>query len=182
VVVVHRAVLPEALHEGSATPGPLGRTRAVEGDTRFAILDPADMALHVMLHLFHRADLGHALRDLSDLDLLLRHCGRAPDFWARLEQHVRDPVLARPLHQGLRFTNVLLGTPVPPAILKVAAATGGPLLSMLSDGIWARALRPRHATVSDGWTPLALFALRIRARRRRVPPALVLHRRPIAVA
>jgi hypothetical protein len=182
VVVVHCAVLAEAVHEVAAATGPLGRTRAAEGDTRFAILDPADMALYVMVHLFHRADLGHALCDLSDLDLLLRHCGRAPDFWTRLEQHARDPVLAKPLHHGLRYTNALLGTPVPPASLKAAAAMGGPLRSVLSDGIWARALRPRHAVVSDGWTPLALFALRVRARRRRIPPALELHRRPNGVA
>jgi hypothetical protein len=142
-----------------------------------AVPDPAGMVLHAMVKLFHRMDIGHGLRDLSDLDLLLRHYGRMPDFWTRLEQRARDADALGSLCQGLRFAQGLLGTPVPPGTLEqVAARDARPLLRALNDQVWSRALRPRHSMVSDRWSRPALFALRFKARGRQVAPALVLQR------
>ena len=83
--------------------------------------------------------------------------------------------LVRPLHYGLRYTHSLLATPVPREVM-LAAGVGGPglVLTALSDWLWARALRPQHATASDVWTPMALFALYVRAHWLRMPPILLL--------
>jgi hypothetical protein len=44
------------------------------------------------------------------------------------------------------------------------------------DGLWRRALRSPHASAADGLTPLALFALYVRAHWLRMPPiALAKH-------
>ena len=100
-----------------------------------------------------------------------------PDFWDRLEQRARDVDAVDSLCQGLRFTQGLLGTPMPPGTLEqVAARLARPLLLGLSDRVWTRALRPRHSMVSDPWTRPALFALQFGASGRRIAPALVLHR------
>ena len=183
MLLVHHVVLPEAEDRVPDTNELGVHAHPLDDDGRFAVLDPVDMVLHAMVRLFHRADVSQALRDLSDLDLLLRHCGRAPDFWTGLEQRATEPVLARALHHGLRYTQALLGTPVPPAIQKAAAARGPGLLpATLSDALWTRALRPRHPTVSDGWTPAALLALRVRARWRREQPSVLVLQRPVVEA
>jgi len=174
VLDVHRAILPETARLKPSSDKLLAAARALEPPHRFAVLSPADMVLHSMVHLFHNDDLSHGLRDLSDLDLLLRHHGRAPRFWEQLLARARELDLARPLHYGLRYAHRLLATPVPPDVL-VAAAVGGPgrFATTLGDALWIRALRPRHASAADRWTPLALFALYVRAHWLRMPPFLL---------
>jgi hypothetical protein len=43
----------------------------------------------------------------------------------------------------------------------------------LMDALYLRALRPDHALASDGWTPLARWALYLRGHWLRMPPGLL---------
>ena len=175
VLDVHHAILPKTARLKPSSAKLLASARPLAGLQRYAVLGPTDMVLHSMVHLFHNDDLSHSLRDLSDLDLLLRHLGRSPGFWAELVERAHEMDLVRPLHYGLRYTHSLLATPVPREVM-LAAGVGGPglVLTALSDWLWARALRPQHATASDVWTPMALFALYVRAHWLRMPPILLL--------
>jgi hypothetical protein len=140
----------------------------------FAVLAPTDMVLHSMVHLFHNDDFSHSLRDLSDLDLLLRHFGRGPAFWTDLATRAHELDLARPLFYGLRFTNLLLATPVPRDTLEAVNADGpGGQMTRLMDALWSRALRPQHASAADPFSSAATFALYVRAHWLRMPPALL---------
>ncbi|NWG75124.1 MAG: nucleotidyltransferase family protein [Rubrivivax sp.] len=139
------------------------------------ILAPADMVLHSMSHLFHNDDLSHALRDLSDLDLLLRHFGKQVAFWPELVERARELDLARPLHYGLRYSKRVLATPVPEDALHAASrAAPVPGLAGFMDAMWLRALRPPHPTTADWLTPFAMFFLYVRAHWLRMPPHLLL--------
>ena len=175
VLDVHHAILPETARLKPSSAKLLSAARPLANSQRFAVLSPVDMVLHSMVHLFHNDDLSHALRDLSDLDLLLRHLGRVPGFWSDLLVRARELDLARPLHYGLRYAQARLATPVPQDTLAVAGE-GGPnwLAAALGDQLWARALRPQHASATDAWTPLAMFALYVRAHWLRMPPVLLL--------
>ena len=174
VVDVHHAILPETARLKPSSAKLLANVRPLATSQRYAVLGDTDMVLHSMVHLFHNDDLSHSLRDLSDLDLLLRHLGRAPGFWNELVERSRELDLARPLYYGLRYTQEILATPVPREALE-ATGLGGPgwLAAAISDQLWARALRPRHATASDAWTPAALLALYVRAHWLRMPPAML---------
>ncbi len=174
VLDVHHAILPETARLKPSSAKLLAAARPLPGH-RYAVLGPTDMVLHSMVHLFHNDDLSHSLRDLSDLDLLLRHLGRSPSFWSELVERARELDLARPLHYGLRYTHQLLATPVPRETL-VAASVGGPgrVMTVIGDWLWSRALRPQHSTASDMWTPVAMFALYVRAHWLRMPPLLLL--------
>ena len=175
VLDVRHAILPETARLKPSSAKLLASARPLANLQRFAVLGHADMVLHNMAHLFHNDDLSHSLRDLSDLDLLLRHYGRVPGFWAELVDRAAELDLARPLHYGLRYTHKLLATPVPQDTLATASAGGpGRAVGAISDRLWARALRPQHATAADAWTPLALFALYVRAHWLRMPPVLLL--------
>ena len=175
VLNVNHAILPETARLKPSSAKLLASARPVAASQRFAVLGHADMVLHGMAHLFHNDDLSHSLRDLSDLDLLLRHLGRVPGFWAALVNRAGELDLARPLYHGLRYTTLVLATPVPRETLDAASAGGpGRWLAALNDQLWARALRPHHQTASDTWTPLALFALYVRAHWLRMPPLMLL--------
>ncbi|MCK7493540.1 MAG: nucleotidyltransferase family protein [Comamonadaceae bacterium] len=45
---------------------------------------PPDLLLHSAAHLFHEGEFGNALRDLFDLDSLVRHHGGDAAYWDRL--------------------------------------------------------------------------------------------------
>ena len=174
VIDVHHAILPETARLKPSSDKLLTSARPLANLPRFAVLDDVDMVLHSMVHLFHNDDLTHSLRDLSDLDLLLRHLGRTPAFWPGLVARARELDLARPLHYGLRYTQRFLATPVAPETLAATGIDGpGRSITALSDALWTRALRPQHASASDAWTPLALFALYVRAHWLRMPPLLL---------
>ena len=83
VIDVHHTILPES---GRLRPDPADLLQAARptGDGPFRVLAPTDMVLHSAAHLFQDGTLGMGLRDLTDLDALLRHFGETPGFWSAL--------------------------------------------------------------------------------------------------
>jgi hypothetical protein len=174
VIDVHHAILPETarLH-----PGPVklrAAAQAVSGADNLQVFAPADMILHSATHLFSDGELEHGLRDLSDLDGLLRHFSGEPDFWQRLADRARELDLARPLYYALRYTRRILATPVPDSAVAMAGA-GRPfwLLEKFMDALFVRALRPDHPSCADVFTPAARGLLYVRSHWLRMPPLLL---------
>ena len=80
----------------------------------FRKLADVDLVLHAMTHLMFDSALADALRDLVDIDDLLRHFADADRrFWERLLERAVALDLTRPAFYALRYTQRLLGTPVP---------------------------------------------------------------------
>jgi len=77
------------------------------------VLHPVDQVLHSAAHLFFDSDLRERVRDLADLDGLLRHFGRDPDFWQALPQRARQLGLQQPLALAVHFCVGWFGTPMP---------------------------------------------------------------------
>ena len=171
VVDVHHAILPRTARLKPDAAKLLAAARPVAGLKGVCVLAPADMVLHSMTHLFYNDDLSHGLRDLSDLDLLLRHFGASPDFWSGLVERGRELDLSRSLHYGLRFVQRILGTPVP-RLEKADAEHGAPAwpLSALMDRLWERGLSSQHVTAAPPLAGTALFLLYLRAHWLRMPP------------
>jgi hypothetical protein len=170
---VHHAILPETapLH-----PDPRKLRAAacrIEGHADLMMLAPADMVLHSAVHLMH-GELDHGLRDLIDIDILLRHFGAAPSFWATLVARAEELELARPLFYVLCNAKRLLHTPIPESTLK-AAESGKPgrLTLAIMDRCVPRALMPGHPSLSGILDPLARHILFLRANWLRMPPALL---------
>ncbi|HET9977941.1 MAG TPA: nucleotidyltransferase family protein [Burkholderiaceae bacterium] len=175
VLDVHHAIVPLTARVKTSADALLAQATVLPARPCFAVLGPLDMVLHSMVHLFHNDDLSHALRDLSDLDLLLRQGGRDPAFWPALQARARELGLVRVLQYGLRYTASHLGTPVPPAALAVARQLGPAWpLRALADALWSRALRPQHTLSADAWSPLARGTLYLRAHWLRMPLPLLL--------
>jgi Uncharacterised nucleotidyltransferase len=175
VLDVHHAILPETAHVRPDSALLLHDARPVAGHPGWHVLSPPDMLLHSMTHLFHNEELSHGLRDLSDLDLMLRHEGRDDGFWDRLQARAEALSLTRTLHHGLQQTHRILGTPVPPAALQRAArhAAARPLDAVMQR-LWAAALRTPHSSARQALTPPANLLLFLRAHALRMPPTLLL--------
>jgi hypothetical protein len=127
-----------------------------------------------MCHLFHNDELSHGLRDLSDLDLMLRDHGRDASYWTGLLARAEALHLGRTLHHGLQSTHRLLGTPVPREALQAAARHAAPApLDALMQQAWASVLRTPHSSGHAPLTGLAQGLLYVRAHALRMPPTLL---------
>ncbi|WP_394789422.1 nucleotidyltransferase family protein [Rhodoferax sp.] len=169
---VHHTILPETARLKPDAAKLIAASRPVPGHPNVRVLAPVDMVLHSATHLFHNEEMSHGLRDLSDLDLLLRHHGAEPDFWGALMDRAAEIDLTQPLYNSLRYTHKILGTPLPPAVLAATEARAN-WRTPLMDALWLRALRTHHATCSDAFSNAALGLLYLRAHWLRMPPWLL---------
>ena len=69
---VHHAILPITARLKPDSAKLLAASRPIAGEPRLRVLAPVDMVLHSATHLFCNEDVGNGLRDLVDLDSLLR--------------------------------------------------------------------------------------------------------------
>jgi hypothetical protein len=174
VIDVHHAILPETARLKPKSGLLTTAAVAVEGHPKLHVLAPADMVLHSMSHLLHNDELSHGLRDLSDIDLLLREFSSNAGFWTQLLERAEELDLARPLYYGLRLATTLFRTPIPETTIEASQRHApGWGLPPLMDAIWGRALCSGYPMASNGRSPLTLFLLYLRAHWLRMPPALL---------
>jgi hypothetical protein len=176
VLDVHHTILPPTarLHPD---PGKLlTAARPIEGYEALHILAPVDMVLHSATHLFHEGEFTHGLRDLVDLDSLLRHFGVDDSFWSRLTQRVTELDLMRPLYYALRHTSRLLATPIPTHVMQAVQQWGTPPLPLarLMDALLQRALPPDHPSCNDWASGLVRWLLYVRSHYLRMPLHLLI--------
>jgi hypothetical protein len=146
----------------------------VPGEPRLKTLSPADMVLHSATHLLNEGDFNRGLRDLDDINLLLRHFENEQAFWPGLIDRAAALDLQRPLYYALRYTKRFLGTPVPEEVAEAKQlAPRTPALRALMDLFFERALRSTHPGCRDWLSPLALHSLYIRGHLLLMPPHLL---------
>ncbi len=199
---VRRAVLPRVVARAAAVALPRARARARPAphdpaahraasvphadalasrsvpiaSSPFRALAPPDQVLHLCAHLFQESDCTNRLRDIVDLDAMLRDFGVQESFWRELPQHAARHQLARPLWYGLRFAERFLGTPIPASARGAALAAGkpGPVARASMDLLVPLAMLPpdpdRGAPIA---TRLARAMLLARSHWLRMPPLLL---------
>lgn len=164
MIDVHHTILPP-----TARPTPDAAALLVDAvllDNGLSILSPTDMIVHAAAHLFADGDLAGGLRNLWDIDRLLRefvgNSDHQPDFWAALDARARLHQLAGPVRRAVRLVHQLYATPVPPD--------------------WRRrdALDPlfrRRLLVRDGWgrqrRSVTRFGFYVRSHWLRMPPLML---------
>lgn len=146
----------------------------VEGQKALYVPAPTDLVLHSAVHLFHDGELENGLRDLSDIDLLLRDFSAEQDFWQELSTRAVELGLGRPFYYALRYTTRVLETPVPQWVEDASTKFApGKKLLVFMDALFLRALAPDHASCNDRWTGLARWMLFVRSHWLRMPPLLL---------
>jgi hypothetical protein len=168
---VHHSIVPRTARIGAVSAAHLmARVKMLPKHPGFAVLAPEDMVLHSATHLFNEGEFDRGMRDLSDLDLLLRHFGSVPEFWSVLVTRAIELGLVRPLFYALRYASRLAGTPLPSEVVKGTRRFGPPApILRLMDAMFKRALSPPHKTCRDILTGPALFFLYVRSHYLRMP-------------
>jgi hypothetical protein len=158
MIDVHHTILPLTARPTPDAAAMIASSVPLESGLR--ILAPADMVIHSAAHLFADGDLTGGLRNLWDLDRLLREFGERTGFWEDLQKRSQLHGLCAPVSRALRLARRLYGTPV------VAGR------DRLSDRLFEARLLARN-----GWgqpTREALrFAFYVRSHLLRMPPLML---------
>ena len=85
-------------------------------DARYRVLDAEDQIIHAAIHLFQDSELSGSLRDLVDIDGLIRHHATSDADWQRLLLRARRHGAERVLWYALHYSRSWLATPVPPEL------------------------------------------------------------------
>ena len=157
MIDVHHTILPLTARPRPDAEALIAASVELAGGLR--ILSPADMIVHAAAHLFADGDLAGGLRNLWDIDRLLREFD-SPDFRRALAERARLHQLEGPVARALRLARRLYGTPV---------TAGRP---RLTDRLFQARLLARN-----GWgqerRKLLRFAFYLRGHWLRMPPLML---------
>ena len=160
MIDVHHTILPPTARPTPDAAALIAESIALPNGLR--MLSPPDMIVHAAAHLFADGDLAGGLRNLWDIDRLLREFGVDPDFWPKLARHAKRHDLEKPVARALRLSAALYGTPV----------YGGDAKLRIADCLYRRLLLAR-----DGWgrttRKLTRLAFYVRSHWIRMPPLLL---------
>ena len=141
---------------------------------RFSLPCALDQVLHSATHLLHEGEWGHGLRDLVDLDSLLRPQAAQAGFWDALLARAAVLSLGRPLFYALSLCRRWLQTPVPDTVLARCPDRPGALTRRVMDALLRRALTGAHRGSLAPGTRAAEFVLYLRSHYLRMPLHLLL--------
>jgi len=172
---VHHAIVPPGGRARPAASELIGSALTVPGSP-FPVLSPEDQTLHATLQLFYDSDCSNRLRDLLDIDGLLRTFSARPGYWERLTQRAGAFGAAHSLACGLRHTARVFGTPIPDSVAAAVSARGrGWLPQSAFDALVESAMAPAHPDGGAARTAVAAAGLlRARALCLRFPPSVVI--------
>lgn len=174
---VHHTILPPTARTKVHAQALFADLVPVTGQPGLFVLCPEAMLLHSATHLFHEGEFDNGLRDLVDLDVLLRTLGGESLDTQSLLDRAQQLGLLQVLGLALRCVRHLLGTPVPTDLLaKTGALQTNGLVQKTLEYAYTRALRPQHASCVLPGSDLALSALYVRSHWLRMPaPLLAYH-------
>lgn len=114
MIDVHHTILPLTARPRPDASGMIADSVVLENGLR--ILSPEDMVIHAAAHLFADGDLAGGLRNLWDIDRLLRQFAATDrDFWRKLGARAARHQLSRPTARAAALSRDLYGTPIPPS-------------------------------------------------------------------
>lgn len=175
VVDIHHNLVPDTARIHPDPERLLAAAEPCPGQPDVRVLAPADLILHSVVHLFNDGEFDHGLRDLLDIDDLVRHFLPADEDWRALLDRAHELDLGRPLHHALRCLRRTLDTPMSAAASAALDRGAGPVpLRRLMDALFVRGLRPDHVSCSDRKTALARWLLFVRGHYLRMPLHLLL--------
>lgn len=174
VLDVHHNILPLTVKNKIDENKILDRSMAHETG-KICTLCHDDLVIHSAAHLFHEGEFFRGLRDISDLDLLLREFGGCGDFWFTLLNRAKELKLGRELFYAVRYAKKILDTPIPDSFLiNLESEKPNWILIWLLDNLFLRALMPEHSSCNDSWTGFSRWVLYIRSHWLRMPFYLLL--------
>ncbi len=171
---VHHNLLPETARLKTMPERVIEASEALEGYASLRVPCLEDRVLHSATHLFHEGEWARGLRDLADIDLLLRHGLIHPNGWDALLDRAETLRLQDPLAFALRYARRLLDTPVPDEVLYRSSRHLNQWLWPWRDALFLGGLLSAHPSCRPAYAGLAEFLLYLRSHALRMPLHLLL--------
>lgn len=170
---LHHAITPVTgrLH---FNPAPLFEASVAVPGTPFRVLSPEDQVLHACVHCFQDGDLALRLREIADMDGLLRSFADRQGFWRRLGKRALQLGLGGELRFGLHYAHEWMRTPVPADVLASLPAPKGPTAWLMAQCIPLAMLPSDPDHPPSTTVRLARLAMLARYHLRRMPPHMLL--------
>lgn len=143
----------------------------------FQVLSPVDMVIHSATHLFYESEMRNGLRDLFDLDALIRQFSRDhSEFWPLLAERADITGLNWPVFLALCCLRDILDAEVPGEFFQRIRANAklGSTREALLTKLYYFALWPKHPLVDDFSSRLSRFMVYVRGHYLRMPLNLLL--------
>ncbi len=174
-VDVHHNIAPPVSRLKIDAASLIARAVPLENGAPFMRLGDEDLVLHLCIHLFHDGELDNALRELFDLDALLRRFGVDPDFWAGLIARATELGAQRPLYYGVQFASQRLSTPVPSDVIRrVRRHAPNAVFRPLIEAIMWQSILPERGERPSLRRALAQQILFLRAHWLRMPTGMLI--------
>lgn len=174
VLDIHHTILPLTARNAPDPAAIIDRAHRIEGFQALHLPAAQDLLVHSLTHLVHEGELDASLRDLYDVDAMVRTFSAEPDFWPRLNDASLGNDLAGPVWLGLQLARTTFDTPVPEEVMQVLAGQASRrwTRSSLIEG-YRRALCPdaAHGTLRQRWARHRIY---VRAHALRMPLPLLL--------
>jgi hypothetical protein len=160
MIDVHHTILPL-----TARPTPDAEALIADSVTLpdgLRVLTPEDMIVHAAAHLFADGDMAGGLRNLWDIDRLLREFAVEEGFWERLADRARRHQLAGPVRRAVRLSSSIYATPAPSWWAGRSGADSWFMRRLLARDGWGRETRP-----------VVRFGAYVRGHWMRMPPLML---------
>ena len=177
VLDVHHTILPLTAEATPDAERIVGRAKPMPELPAIRIPCPEDLVIHSTTHFAHEGELHNGLRDLWDIDCLLRQFGNSADFWSKLPYYAIEHGLAKPVAIGLTLARRYFHTPIPDVVFEaLLAANADARLSTRLAWCYDTSLLP-PSIGKPGWRgQLANLVIYIRSHALRMPlPMLIRH-------
>ena len=173
---LHHAIAPVTSRVRPETALLLERSRALEtgvqGGCGLRVLHPLDQIVHSAVHLFQDTELDERLRDLVDLDGLIRYHVTSDAGWGALRERARQLGAGALLETACRYCTLWLETPIPESMRH---GLRSPWQVAALDWIVTRTLLPALPQDSGRLDLRVAHTLaRVRYHRMRMPPPLLI--------
>lgn len=176
VLDVHHNILPATnKHSPNANAFNLD-TVEVEFAGKVNTLDDFDLLIHSSVHLFTESEFHHGLRDISDIDMLLRHFQNKytdQDYITTLIARAKALGLYDYVRLAIRYAHFIFHTPL--GKTKISELTcQKTLLGKLQDFCFINIFKPNHSLCRDWRMSLAKHILYWRGHLIRMPLKLLI--------
>jgi hypothetical protein len=159
MIDVHHTILPLTARPTPDAAAMVADRRQLE--TGLCVPSLEDMIAHSAAHLLADGDLAGGLRNLWDIDRMLRDAP-SDGFFGTLLARADHHQLGSAVRRALRLSHHLFGTPVPAALQRLS----------LTDRLFVRRLLARDG-LGRGRRPLTRFLFYVRGHWLRMPPAML---------
>lgn len=173
VVDVHHTILPPTARHSPDPARIVARSVSVKigGLDAIRVPCPEDLVIHSITHLVHEGELHNGLRDLHDIDCMLRSFQAVPGFWDRLSHFATENDLAQPVLLGLHLVELVFKTPIPAAVTtQLAKSKNVRRPPELLQSIYLTALQPQNHDLFEVTADLARWLIYVRSHALRMPP------------